>query len=319
MARPLGEATREAYGKALAELGRENPNIVVLDGDLSKSTMTKYFAQEFPDRFFNVGIAEANMVGIAAGLAASGKIPFASSFACFVMCKAFDQLRLAVAYSGNNVKIVGSHGGISIGEDGVSQMGHEDIGLALSLPGFVVMVPADAAQTRAAVRAAAQHVGPVYIRVGRPKAPIVYPEGCPDFQIGKAILLREGRDVTLVANGLMVAAALDAAEQLEQQGISARVLDMHTVRPLDEEAIEKAARETGAIVVAEEHLLYTGLASQVAMAVARLQPVPMRFVGLYDYAESGAPEALMRKYGLTADNIAQAATELLGERQKMLV
>lgn len=319
MARPLGEATREAYGKALAELGRENPNIVVLDGDLSKSTMTKYFAQEFPDRFFNVGIAEANMVGIAAGLAASGKIPFASSFACFVMCKAFDQLRLAVAYSGNNVKIVGSHGGISIGEDGVSQMGHEDIGLALSLPGFVVMVPADAAQTRAAVRAAAQHVGPVYIRVGRPKAPIVYPEGCPDFQIGKAILLRDGRDVTLIANGLMVAAALDAAEQLEQQGISARVLDMHTVRPLDEEAIEKAARETGAIVVAEEHLLYTGLASQVAMAAARLQPVPMRFVGLYDYAESGAPEALMRKYGLTADNIAQAATELLGKRQKMLV
>lgn len=319
MARPLGEATREAYGKALAELGRENPNIVVLDGDLSKSTMTKYFAQEFPDRFFNVGIAEANMVGIAAGLAASGKIPFASSFACFVMCKAFDQLRLAVAYSGNNVKIVGSHGGISIGEDGVSQMGHEDIGLALSLPGFAVMVPADAAQTRAAVRAAAQHVGPVYIRVGRPKAPIVYPEGCPDFQIGKAILLRDGRDVTLIANGLMVAAALDAAEQLEQQGISARVLDMHTVRPLDEEAIEKAARETGAIVVAEEHLLYTGLASQVAMAAARLQPVPMRFVGLYDYAESGAPEALMRKYGLTADNIAQAATELLGKRQKMLV
>jgi len=158
MARPLGEATREAYGKALAELGRENPNIVVLDGDLSKSTMTKYFAQQFPDRFFNVGIAEANMVGIAAGLAASGKITFASSFACFVMCKAFDQMRLAVAYSGNNVKIVGTHGGISIGEDGVSQMGHEDIGLALSLPGFVVMVPADGTETRAAVRAAAEEV-----------------------------------------------------------------------------------------------------------------------------------------------------------------
>lgn len=319
MARPLGEATREAYGKALAELGRENPNIVVLDGDLSKSTMTKYFAQEFPDRFFNVGIAEANMVGIAAGLAAAGKIAFASSFACFVMCKAFDQMRLAVAYSGNNVKIVGTHGGISIGEDGVSQMGHEDIGLALSLPGFVVIVPADGAETRAAVRAAAEHVGPVYIRVGRPKVPIVYENGCPDFEIGKAITLREGWDVTIVANGLMVAAALDAAEALEKQGVSARVLDMHTVRPLDEEAIEKSARETGAIVVAEEHLLYTGLASQVAMAVARLHPVPMRFVGLTDYAESGAPDALLRKYGLTADDIVQKAIELVNLRQKAAV
>jgi len=319
MARPLGEATREAYGKALAELGRENPNIVVLDGDLSKSTMTKYFAQEFPDRFFNVGIAEANMVGIAAGLAASGKIAFASSFACFVMCKGLDQLRLAVAYSGNNVKIVGTHGGISIGEDGVSQMGHEDIGLALSLPGFVVMVPADGAETRAAVRAAAEHVGPVYIRVGRPKAPIVYESGCPDFQIGKAIILREGRDVTLIANGLMVAAALDAAEQLEQQGISARVMDMHTVRPLDEEAVEKAARETRAIVVAEEHLVFTGLGSQVAMAVAKRHPVPIRFIGLTDYAESGAPEALMRKYGLTANDIAREAIDLVNMRQEAAV
>jgi len=319
MARPLGEATREAYGKALAELGRENPNIVVLDGDLSKSTMTKYFAQEFSDRFFNVGIAEANMVGIAAGLAASGKIAFASSFACFVMCKGLDQLRLAVAYSGNNVKIVGTHGGISIGEDGVSQMGHEDIGLALSLPGFVVMVPADGAETRAAVRAAAEHVGPVYIRVGRPKAPIVYESGCPDFQIGKAITLREGRDVTLIANGLMVAAALDAAEQLEQQGISARVLDMHTVRPLDEEAVEKAARETRAIVVAEEHLVFTGLGSQVAMAVAKRHPVPIRFIGLTDYAESGAPEALMRKYGLTANDIAREAIDLVNMRQEAAV
>lgn len=319
MARPLGEATREAYGKALAELGRENPNIVVLDGDLSKSTMTKYFAQEFPDRFFNVGIAEANMVGIAAGLAASGKIAFASSFACFVMCKGLDQLRLAVAYSGNNVKIVGTHGGISIGEDGVSQMGHEDIGLALSLPGFVVMVPADGAETRAAVRAAAEHVGPVYIRVGRPKAPIVYESGCPDFQIGKAITLREGRDVTLIANGLMVAAALDAAEQLEQQGISARVMDMHTVRPLDEEAVEKAARETRAIVVAEEHLVFTGLGSQVAMAVAKRHPVPIRFIGLTDYAESGAPEALMRKYGLTANDIAREAIDLVNMRQEAAV
>lgn len=316
MARPLGEATRDAYGKALVELGRENPNIVVLDADLSKSTMTKYFAQEFADRFFNVGIAEANMVGIAAGLAASGKIAFASSFACFVMCKGFDQMRLAVAYSGNNVKIVGTHGGISIGEDGVSQMGHEDIGLALSLPGFVVMVPADGAQTRAAVKAAAEHFGPVYIRVGRPKAPVVYENGCPDFQIGKAITLRDGRDVTLVANGLMVAAALDAADVLQQQGFSARVLDMHTVRPLDEEAIEKAARETGAIVVAEEHLLYTGLASQVAMAVAKRHPVPMRFVGLYDYAESGAPDALMRKYGLTSSHIVEKALELVKLCQK---
>ena len=310
----LGKATREAYGLAVTELGREDPRIVVLDADLSKSTMTKYFAQEFPDRFFNIGIAEANMVGIAAGLAASGKIPFCSSFACFLMCKGFDQLRVAVAYSSNNVKVVASHAGISIGEDGVTQMSVEDIALGMALPGFVVMAPADEVETREAVRAAAAHQGPVYIRVGRMKVPIVYEQGC-DFQIGRANLLREGIDVSLIANGLLVAEALRAAEILSQEGLQARVLDMHTVKPLDEEALKAAARETSALVVAEEHLLNGGLGSAVAQVVARLHPVPIEFVGIADtYAESGPPEQLLQKYGLTADHIVVAAQRVVERR-----
>ncbi|MBE3591232.1 MAG: transketolase family protein [Firmicutes bacterium] len=311
MTRPLGLATREAYGLALAELGRERPEIVVLDGDLSKSTMTKYFAKEFPDRFFNMGIAEANMVGVAAGLARCGKVPFVSSFAAFLMCKGFDQMRVSVAYAGLNVKFVGSHGGISIGEDGVSQQSVEDVALARALPGFAVFVPADEHATRAVVRAAADHPGPCYVRVGRPKAPVVYPDGC-DFRVGRAIQLRDGGDVTLVANGLMVAAALDAAEALAREGVEARVLDMASVKPLDEDALEAAARETGGIVVAEEHLLAGGLGSAVAMSVARRRPVPMGFVGLDDtYAESGRPEELMAKYGLTAERIAEEARRVL--------
>src|SRR3990170_3719036 len=207
--RVYGMATRDAYGKVLVELGRENSAIVALDADLSKSTKSVMFAKEFKDRFFNMGIAEANMVSTAAGLASSGKIPFASSFASFLICKAFDQLRMSVAYPNLNVKIVGSHGGISIGEDGASQMAVEDVALATALPGFTVVVPADEVEARAAVRAMAEHVGPVYMRVGRPKAPIVYEQGC-DFALGKAIKLREGRDVALIANGLLVALALEA-------------------------------------------------------------------------------------------------------------
>jgi len=310
----MGKATREAYGEALRDLGRVNPAIVALDGDLSKSTMSKYFAQEFPQRFFNVGIAEANMVGIAAGLALCGKVPFASSFACFVMCKAFDQLRMSVAYPNLNVKIVGSHGGISIGEDGASQMAVEDVALATALPGFTVVVPADEVEARAAVRAMAEHVGPVYMRVGRPKAPIVYEQGC-DFALGKAIKLREGRDVALIANGLLVALALEAAETLAGHGIEARVLDMATVKPLDEAAVLAAARETRGIVVAEEHLLHGGLGSAVAVAVGRLHPAPMAFVSIGDrYAESGKPDELMRKYGLTASDIVAAALSLMERR-----
>ncbi len=310
----LGMATREAFGKTLVELGRENPNVWAVDADLSKSTMTHYFAQEFPDRFVSCGIAEANMVGVAAGLAASGKIPFAASFSCFVMNKGFEQLRVAVAYPKTNVKVVGTHSGISIGEDGPSQMSIEEISLACSLPGFVVLAPADETATKALVRLAAAHNGPVFIRTGRPKVPVIYG---PDtrFEIGKAIQLTDGTDVTLMANGLMVAEAIRAGEALAREGISARVIDVHTVKPIDRDAIARAAAETGAIVVAEEHLVDAGLGVRVAQVVAESHPCPMEFVGLTDYAESGTPDALLDKYGLRATNIAGAARKVL-ERKK---
>jgi transketolase len=308
---PLGKATREAFGETLRELGRTHANLVVLDGDLNNSTRTDMFAKEFPERFFNVGIAESNLVGLAAGMATCGKLPFIASFAVFLMANAFDQLRMSVAFPRLNVKVIGSHGGISIGEDGPSQMGIEDIALACALPNFTVVVPADEVSTPLAVRAAAEHQGPVYIRTGRPKAPIVYRDGC-DFRLGKATQVRAGGHFTLIANGLLVAAALEAAAALEKRGVSARVLDMHTVKPLDEEAVARAAAETGRIVVAEEHLAHGGLGAAVAQCVARTRPVPMRFVNIGDtYAESGKPEDLLRKYGLTSANIERAANELL--------
>ena len=223
-----GPATREAFGRALVEIGRENPAVVVCDADLSKSTMTAYFAKEFPDRFFSYGIAEANMVAQAAGMAYAGKVPFASSFSAFAVNKGFEQLRVCVAYPRLNVKVVGTHSGISIGEDGPSQMSVEETSLACSLPGFVVMAPADEASTKALVRAAAAYRGPVFVRTGRPKAPLIY-NGDQTFEIGKAIELVEGTDVTIIANGLMVAEAIRASDALDQEGVSARVLDMHTV------------------------------------------------------------------------------------------
>jgi transketolase len=309
----MGPATREAYAAALVELGRTNPNVVVCDADLSKSTYTAKFGKEFPDRFFNVGIAEANMVGIAGGLAHSGKIPFCSSFACFLMNKAYDQLRIAVAYPQENVKVVTSHGGISIGEDGPSQQSIEDVALACTLPGFVVCVPADEAQTKDLVKRAADHKGPVYIRTGRPKAPKVYEGG--EFPFGKMRTLEEGRDVTIVANGLLLSEALKAHDMLKDDGVSARVLDGYCVKPLDEEAVSKAARETGAIVVAEEHSRFGGLGSVVALALARTVPAPLEHVAIADtYAESGTPAQLMEKYGLTAKNIVAAARRALARK-----
>ncbi len=311
----MGMATREAFGRALVELGRENPNVMAVDADLSKSTFTHLFAKEFPERFVSCGIAEANMVGVAAGLAGHGKIPFAASFSCFLLNKAFEQLRVTVAYPNANVKIVGTHSGISIGEDGPSQMSVEEISLACSLPGFVVLAPADEVATRALVRAAAAHVGPVFIRTGRPKAPVVYPPE-QEFEIGRAIEVLEGSDLTIIANGLMVAEAIRAAELLEGEGVSARVLDMHTVKPLDREAVRRAAAETGAIVVAEEHLVDSGTGVRVAQAVVELQPCPMEFVGIQNtYAESGPPEALLEKYGLTAPHIAAAARKALARKR----
>ena len=302
----VGQATRDAFGDALKELGEEFSNVVTVDGDVGNSTRTEPFAQEFPDRAFNVGIAESNMVGVAGGLAASGKTPVVASFACFLFCNAYDQIRMSVAFPGLNVKLVGSHAGISIGEDGPSQMGIEDVALACTLPDVSVIVPADAPSTRQATRAMLEHDGPTYLRLGRPKVPVVYPDGC-DFEIGKAIQLRDGADVAIFANGIMVAAALDAAVQLETEGISARVVDVHTVKPIDEQTIAKAAEETGAIVVAEEHLAAGGLGSVVAAVAARTRPVPIGFVNIGDrYAESGDAEGLLEKYGLTPAAIAES-------------
>lgn len=302
----MGAATREAFGRALVELGRENRDIVVCDADLSKSTMTHWFAQEFPERFFSFGIAEANMVATAAGLAAAGKIPFAASFSAFVLTKGFEQLRVTVAYPGVNVKIVGTHSGISIGEDGPSQMSIEDLSLACALPGFTVLSPADEPATKALVRQAAAIRGPVFVRTGRVKAPLVYgPE--QTFEVGKSVELIPGSDVTLMAHGLLVAESIRASEALASEGISARVVDMYSIKPLDLDAIRRAAAETGAIVVSEEHLVDGGLGVRVAQAVAGLHPCVMEFVGLTDYAESGTPDGLLDKYGLRAANVAEAA------------
>lgn len=306
-----GASTRNAFGDALRELGRENPNIVVVDGDVSNSTRTQYFAEDFPDRFFNVGIAESNMIGVASGLAASGKEALAASFACFLLCNAYDQIRMSVAYPRLNVKLVGSHSGISIGEDGASQMAIEDIALATSFPNFTVLVPADEHATKAATRAMFELDGPVYLRTGRPAVPVVYNNGF-DFEIGRANQLRQGDDVTIIACGLMVAAALEAAHLLSEKGIEARVLDMHTLKPIDEDAIEQAARETGGIVTAEEHLLNGGLGAAVARVVAERHPARMAFVGIQDtYAESGQAQELLEKYGLTARHIMTAVQQLL--------
>jgi transketolase len=311
----MGKATRDAYGEALAEIADSDARIVALDADLSKSTKSAIFAKKHPHRFFNFGISEANMVSVAAGFAASGKIPFASSFACFLTCKSFDQMRISVALSGFNVKLVGSHGGISVGEDGPSQQSIEDFALMCSLPGFVVLNPADEIETKLAVRAAWEHFGPVYLRTGRPKAPRIYREPF-DFVIGRANLLREGSDVTLIGTGLMVAEALKAAHILaEKHSVSARVLDFHTLKPLDRDAIADSALRTGAFVVAEEHLINGGLGAAVAQAVAEIRPVPIEFVALRNtYAESGTPEELFKKYHLTAEDIVSRALSVIARK-----
>jgi transketolase len=310
----LGMATREALGRALSDLGRENKDVVALDADLSKSTFTHFFAKEFPERFIECGIAEANMLAIGAGLASAGKIPFAASFSCFVMNKGFEQLRVAVAYPNVNLKVVGTHSGISIGEDGPSQMSIEDVGLACSLPGFTVLSPADEVSMRALVFRSAAHVGPVFLRAGRPKTAIIY---SPDqhFEIGGSVQLVDGADLTIIAHGLLVAEAIRAEEALYAEGVAARVIDMYSIKPLDRAAIERAAKETGAIVVAEEHLVATGLGVRVAQVVAETHPCPMEFVGIQDtYAESGTPEELMEKYGLVAANVIAAAKRVLSRK-----
>ena len=303
----LGPATRDAYGDALCELGGEDPRIVALDADLSKSTKSGKFGKKYPDRYWNIGVQEMNMVGMACGLAATGRIPFISSFAVFIMTKGFDQLRMNAAYARANLKVVGSHGGVSIGEDGPSQMGIEDVALACLLPGFTVAVPADAVSAKAVTRLAAAHDGPVYIRTGRPKAPAIYREG-ERFSFDRAKVHGAGGDVCIVANGLLLAESLKAADLLREEGLEATVIDMHTVKPLDEETLLRAATECGAVVAAEEHLVHGGLGSAVAQCLARRHPVPMEFVGLEDtYAESATPQQLLDRYRLTHRFIADAA------------
>ena len=299
-------STREAYGKILVELGRQNKHIVVLDSDLSPSTMTSLFAREFPGRFFDCGLEEQNMIGIAAGLAASGKTVFVSTFAIFASCRCFDQLRLCLSQPELNAKVVATHGGISVGEDGTSHQAIEDLALYCALPGFTVVVPADAIEAAEAVRIAASEYGPFYVRLSRPKTPVVYPEGC-HFTLGKAVVMRQGKDATIIAAGIMVAKALEAADVLARQGIDCRVINMHTLKPLDKTAIVQAASETGAIIVAEEHLAQGGLGSRVAQTVAKEKPVPMEFVNLGDrYAVSGKAEELLQRYGLTAGDIEES-------------
>lgn len=304
-------STREAYGNALVELGKENKDIVVLDADLSRSTMTRFFAREFPERFFDCGIAEQNMMGIAAGLAASGKTVFASTFAVFAASRCYDQVRMSIAQPRQNVKIVASHGGITVGEDGFSHHSIEDLALFCSFPGFTVIVPADAIEATQAVRAAANTYGPFYVRLSRPRTPPVYSDDYR-FVLGKAVMMRAGWDATVIACGLMVARALQAADALAREGIECRVVNMPTLKPIDEEAIVRAAEETGAILTAEEHLQHGGLGSRVAQVVAQRRPVPMSFLAIKDfYSSSGKAEELLEVHGLTVEGIQEEVRSLL--------
>lgn len=307
-------ATRQAYGEALAALGAENRDVVVLDADLAKSTKTINFKKAFPERFFDMGIAEANMIGTAAGLAAAGKLPFCSTFAVFATGRAYDQIRQSVAYPGLGVKIAASHAGITVGPDGGSHQSIEDIALMRVLPGMTVFVPADAVEVHGAVAAAAKIDGPVFIRLGRSPVPVLHGDEF-EFVPGRAVELRPGKDVTLVACGIMVAEALEAAGKLAEEGIDAAVLNIHTIKPLDVEAVSAAAARTGAIVTVEEHSIIGGLGSAVAEALVETHPVPMVRVGIRDvFGESGKPDELMEKYGLTPAHIAAAAREVVGRK-----
>jgi transketolase len=308
-------ATRDAYGEALVELGRERRDVVVLDADLSKSTKTASFAKIFPERFFNMGIAEANLMGTAAGLAAAGKTPFVSTFAVFATGRAFDQVRNSIAYPHLNVKICATHAGITVGEDGASHQSIEDIALMRSLPGMTVIVPADGPETKQAVRAAAEHKGPVYIRLGRSGVPVLF-DSDYKFTIGRAAVLRQGEDVALLACGIMVAEALEAARQLAEKGIRAAVLNVSTIKPLDVEAVVKAARATGAVVTCEEHSVIGGLGSAVAEVLGEEYPVPLERVGIRDtFGQSGKPAELLEHYGLTAAHIVRTAERAVGRKK----
>ncbi|NLW43756.1 MAG: transketolase family protein [Syntrophomonadaceae bacterium] len=300
-------ATRDAYGQALKELGEQYPDVVVLDADLSKSTKTVDFARAFPDRFFDMGIAEQNMMAVAAGLAASGKVVFASTFAIFATGRAYEQIRNSVAYAQLNVKVCATHAGITVGEDGSSHQSVEDIALMRVIPNMKVVVPADGPSTAWAVRAIYHQPGPVYLRMGRPKVPVVY-DSVADLKIGQSVKLRDGGDVGILACGIMVSEALQAAAMLAEKGIEATVLDVHTIKPLDRESILETARKTGCLVTAEEHSIIGGLGGAVSELTASEYPVPVVRVGVRDlFGQSGNPRELMEYYGLTAQEIANAA------------
>ncbi|GAB6172833.1 transketolase family protein [Paradesulfitobacterium aromaticivorans] len=305
------QATRDAYGKALVALGAENTEIVVLDADLSKSTKTADFAKNYPDRFFNMGIAEQNMIGTAAGFAAAGKIPFASTFAVFATGRAFEQIRNSIAYPKLNVKIAATHAGITVGEDGATHQAIEDVAIMRTLPNMTVLVPADGEETRQAVYAAAKHHGPVYIRMGRLDVPLLFDKDYR-FEIGKANIVRAGKDAAIIANGIMVSKALEAAAELSSSGIEVSVVNVASVKPLDQETIIRVAAECGAVITAEEHNIIGGLGSAVAEVLGENRPTPMLRIGLKDsFGESGRPLEILEKYGLTKDEIVKAVRAVM--------
>lgn len=305
-------ATRESYGNALAELGAQYPDLIVLDADLAAATKTGIFKKAFPERHIDCGIAECNMVGIAAGLAATGKIPFVSSFAMFAAGRAFEQIRNSVGYPKLNVKIGATHAGISVGEDGATHQCNEDIALMRTIPGMVVLNPADDVEAKAAVKAAIEHVGPVYIRFGRLAVPVINDTPDYKFEIGKGVVLREGKDITIVATGLCVSESLAAAELLSKDGIDAKVINIHTIKPLDEDLIVKAAKETGKVFTVEEHSVIGGLGSAVCDCLSEKAPTKVVKIGINDvYGESGPAVELVKKYGLDSEGIYKKIKENL--------
>jgi transketolase len=309
--------TREGFGRGLVELGKTNPNVVVLVGDLADSTMTSFFQEAFPERFVEVGVAEQNMMTVAAGLSLVGKIPFLSTYGAFAACRSLDQVRVTLCYGDLNVKIGGAHGGISVGPDGATHQAMEEISIMRSIPRMKLIVPADFHEARKATMAAAEIYGPIYIRFGRENVPVVTTADSP-FEFGKATTMRDGGDITFIACGVMVYEALVAAEELKREGIDARVLNMHTIKPLDEAAILRAAGETGAIVTAEEHQINGGLGGAVAEVVVRNHPVPVEMVAVEDrFGQSGKPDELMAAFGLKSRNIVEKARKALGRKARV--
>jgi len=316
LAKPEMKKTREGFGKALVELGESNPQVVVLVGDLSESTMVNFFAEKFPERFIQVGVAEQNMMTVAAGLSLVGKIPFLSTYGAFASCRSLDQVRVTLCYGQLNVKIGGAHGGISVGPDGATDQAMEEISIMRAMPNMTMIVPADFQQTRKATLAAAAMHGPVYIRFGRENVPVVTSVDTP-FELGRGIEMAPGGDLAIIACGVMVYEALVAREELLKEGIEARVINLHTLKPLDTEIIVKAARETGALVTAEEHQVHGGLGGAVAECTARMHPVPVEMVAVYDrFGQSGKPDELMAAFGLKSKDVVARAHDVLKRKRR---